>query len=666
MNFWARQTAAKQRGKFLFVAFFVALIFCALIPYALIYSGIAFFQYFPEQDVRQLHAMLWDGFRVWKHPTFYISALIIGLPILGGALIQQIRLARDSGKVVAEMLNGTLLPPSAHGFYQRRLYNIVKEMSIASGVPIPRIYLLDDEAGINSLVAGRNSHAAVLCVTRGACELLKRDELQGIIAHEFSHLLNGDMAFHTTMLETMHGFFLSIKTSKKLDISEGGSGYLFRDILFMVVQIMALVLLLPLWLWLYGMIFGAVGKMIKSAFARSREYLADACAVQFTRYPQGLADAMKKVGSLPRWQVIRRSSSVELSHFFFTDGTPPPLMFNLFPSHPPLKKRIKLLDNSFNGIFPEVDRKKLKKELRELKDHMKGADDIVAGGIIMDCDIPRQLRIDALVNRFGSFNSNDIEQSAKILRMIPKNLIALTQSYPTAMGLIYALLTDRENKKVAQAQVELLQENCIDEILQAHQTAIRLLHEHDYFHMILVELCIPALREISPKEYDAFRTNCRGLVLMDNKLTMLEYSLTTAVSVILDPFFGLTEKEDVQVATIEQQVNGFGLMLSMLAWGGADDETTAQGAFEEGRKVLPWPNLRLEFQSLQPFEPDKITQAVLQLSRQFPQRKKHIINACLTTIGADMVIKPVEWDILRAFAMMLDCPLPLLPPGFKI
>lgn len=664
MNFWARQAAAKKRGKILFLVFFLTLMFCALVPYALIYSGISFCQCFPIRDSALFYNKLLDGFKFWNQPVFYFTAFVIGFPIIGGALIQQLRLARDSGRIVAEMLQGTLVPPSAHGFYQRRLYNIVEEMAIASGVPIPRVYLLNDEAGINALVAGRNSHDAVLCVTRGACELLKRPELQGVIAHEFSHLLNGDMAFHTTMLGTMHGFFISIKTSKKLDIAEGGSGYFFRDILLMVMQVIALVLLIPLWLWLYGMIFGAVGKMLKAAFSRSREYLADACAVQFTRYPQGLANAMKKVGGLAKWQVIRHSSNVELSHFFFTDGTPPPLMFNLFPSHPPLKKRIALLDEQFKGVFPEIDRKKMKEQIRELKEEINQPENIIPAGIILDCDIPRQLRIESLVNRFGTFNSNDLEQSAKMLRIIPQELYGMTKTPETAMGLIYALLTDREDKRVYKAQVEIL-EQVTENIIQAHNKAFKLISENDYFHMLLVELSIPALRSISPKNYDAFRTICRHLILVDNKFTMLEYALTTAFSVILDPFFGMAEKQETQIADIRQQSQEFSMILSMLAWCGAEGQQDAKQAFSAGCKALPWDEIKLEFKSLQPFEPDKITLAIRNLSRQPPNRKKHIIEACLVTIGADAIIKPVEWDILRAFSMMLDSPLPILPPGFK-
>ena len=663
MNFWARQTAVRKKSKLFFVSFFLVLIFCALVPYLLIYSGITFFHYSGSADISYLKTTLLDGLKLWKHPIFYITAIIIGIPIIAGAIVQMFRLLRDSGKRIADMLNGTPIPQNTHDFYQRRLLYIVEEMSIASGVPIPRVFMLENEPGINALVAGKTSHHAVLCVTRGACELLKRDELQGVIAHEYSHLLNGDMAFHTLMLGVLHGFFLSIKTGRKLDIASGDSGNFLRDMLFMIVQMGALVLLLPLWLWLYGMIFGTIGKMLKSAFSRSREYLADACAVQFTRYPKGLADAMKKIGALPRGQIIRRSGNLELSHFFFSDGTPPPLMFSLYPSHPPLKKRIKLLDSDFDGIFPQVDRKKLKKEIYELRDKIHHADDILAAGVIMECDIPRQLRIDSLVNRFGTFDKNDIDQTGKIIKMIPLELYEMTKTSEQATALIYTLLTDTEDQEVRKAQLNLLREQCSSDVMITHSKASALLDEKIYYHMILIELSLPALRTLSPKTYDGFRTICRHLILMDNRLTPYEYALTTSLSIILDPFFGFDEKKKTKVMTVEQQASEFALLLSMMARCGADDEAGAKEAFEAGIKVLPWKNLNLKLQLLEPFDPDTMTDAIKSLSGQPPQRKKHIIDACMITIGADLVIKPVEWDILRSFAMMLECPLPLLPPS---
>ena len=439
MNFWAHQHAAKNRSRALFICFFLVLSLCLLVPYFFIYTGISFIGSFRSPEPVILKTTLLHGLQFWRQPVFYITALVIGLPIVGGAVLQLSRLASDSGKYVARMLHGQEVPHHSEDFYQRRLLNIVEEMSIASGVPIPRVFLLNDEPGINALVAGNTSHNAVLCVTRGASELLQRDELQGVIAHEYSHLLNGDMAFHSLMFGLLKGFFLSTRTGKRLDIAEAGSGDVIQDLLFLGVQIAAVILLLPLWLWLYGMIFGTIGRMMKAAFSRSREYLADAYAVQFTRFPQGLANAMKTIGALPKGQVIRRVDSMAFSHFFFTDGTPQPLMFSLAPSHPPLKKRIKRLDPDFDGNFPVIDRNKLKEKILTLKEQIHQTGKLAAGGIIPDCHIPRQLRFDALCDRIGTFNNHDIEQTGQIITQLPRELYEMTRTPEQAKALIYAI-----------------------------------------------------------------------------------------------------------------------------------------------------------------------------------------------------------------------------------
>lgn len=166
MNFWAKQTAIRKKSKLFFFSFFLVLFFCALVPYLLIYSGIALFRYSGAHDVAFLKNTLLDGLKLWKHPVFYITALIIGVPVVLGAILQLFKLLRDSGKRVADMLNGTPIFPNTNNFHQRRLMNIVEEMSIASGVPIPRIYILNDEPGINAGCASKSKVHRRLTVSK--------------------------------------------------------------------------------------------------------------------------------------------------------------------------------------------------------------------------------------------------------------------------------------------------------------------------------------------------------------------------------------------------------------------------------------------------------------------------------------------------------------------
>jgi len=325
-----------------------------------------------------------------------------------------------------------------------------------------------------------------------------------------------------------------------------------------------------------------------------------------------------------------------------------------------------LIDSEFDGTFPSVDRGKLKREILALRDQMSDVDKLLGAGLVVACDIPRTNRVDSLLNRIGTFNKNDIDQTGKILRQIPATLYDMTKIPEQAQALVYALLTDREYQELRRTQIELLQDSCSQDIMTGHTNAFALLDETDYFHMILIELSIPALRELTKAEYDGFRTMCRHLVLMDDCLTLYEYAITTCLNTILDPIFGFGEKEEQKMTPIQDQVLEFEMALSVMAWCGSDSEEEAEKAFREGAKLLPIDHRLMDLKSLTPFDPDLMTQSIKTISCQSLQRKKMILDACMTTIGADLVIKPVEWNILRAFAMMLDCPLPLLPPDFNV
>ncbi len=663
MNFWSRQALARKRSKAFFVCFLLAMATSAFSPYMIFQAAWILIAKIFGFTAESVQTLVIEALSFWGNPSFYITMALSAVPIVGGALLQISRLLPDSGSAVAMMLNGTQSFSGACDFFQQRLHNIVEEMSIASGVPIPRIFILDQESGINALVAGASSQRAVLCVTRGACELLSRDELQGVIAHEYSHLLNGDMAFHTFMLGLMHGYFISLKTSRWLDITTGTHGKFLKDMAMLLLQVLAILLLLPVWLWLYGRIFGTIGRIIKSAFSRSREYLADACAVQFTRYPKGLADAMKKVGAMPRAQILRRSNNFELSHFFFSDTTPPPLMFSIYPSHPPLKKRIKQLDPQFNGKFPEVDRRKLKKEILSLRDKISNPEVVSGEGFLIACAAGRDQRFLSMLERFGTFDKNDMLQVEKILGHIPKELYLMTQSPETACPLTYALLTDRGNHHFRNVQAQLLKDNIPSPQLEHCAKAFSLLEEQQYMGMILLELSIPAFRTLTPEGYDLFRSTCRLMALADNKLSIFEYALTTCLSVILDPIFRLKEKPSKRLRTVNSLSDELGLLLSAMAWCGATSSKEASEAFSQGIKSLPWKEIKLELRPAANFDPEEMTKAIKVLCSQTPQRKKHVIEACSTVIGADALITNAEWEVLRAFAMMLECPIPILPPA---
>ena len=337
MDFFQRQENARRRTRWL-VAYFVGAIFALAGTFYLI-SLAPYFHANPEKEGTFWHFEL---FRWVTGLTLVVIAF--------GSLVKITKL-RKGGHAIALALGGRALPAPATDPDERELQNIVEEMSIASGVPMPGIYVLDREPGINAFASGFRPDEAVIGVTKGAMKFLTRDELQGVIAHEFSHILNGDMRLNLRLVGWLHGIlWIAIigqgllkgawrcvpTNSKAEDLKKAGLGLFFMGSILGGI--------------IYGLGSAGVffGHMIKSAVARQREFLADAAAVQFTRNPAGLASALKKIGGMG--SQIRSGMAEEASHMFFSNGLRNS-WFGFLATHPSLKKRIKLLEPNWNGQF---------------------------------------------------------------------------------------------------------------------------------------------------------------------------------------------------------------------------------------------------------------------------------------------------------------------------
>jgi len=342
MDFFQRQDNARRRTRWL-VAYFVGAIF----GIACTFYVVALPPYF--------HGNPEEVGSLWHPELFQVVVSVVLIVIALGSLIKAIKL-RKGGKAIALALGGRPLTAPATDPDERELQNIVEEMSIASAVPMPTIYVLDREPGINAFAAGFRPEDAVIGVTKGAMQFLTRDELQGVVAHEFSHILNGDMRLNLRLVAWLHGILcIAIAgqgllagarrcvawTSRGDEVNKAGLGlFFFGSIVGVIIYGLGSI----------GMFFG---HLIKSAVARQREFLADAAAVQFTRNPMGLASALKKIGGLAHGSRIRSPMAEEASHMFFGNSLRGS-WFGIFATHPSLKKRIKLLDPNFEGRFPQV------------------------------------------------------------------------------------------------------------------------------------------------------------------------------------------------------------------------------------------------------------------------------------------------------------------------
>src|ERR1700722_1170623 len=337
MDFFERQDKARKKTKWLLIYFILAvtaMIVAIYIAAILIFSGVQAHQHRYSDEQPQ--------FDLWNAQLFLGVALGTIAIILTGSSYKTMSLAAG-GSAVSEMMGARLVSSNSPDPDERKLLNVVEEMAIASGVPVPQVYVMDDENGINAFAAGHKPGDATVTVTRGCMKLLSRDELQGVIGHEFSHILNGDMRLNLRLMGTIFGILcLAIIGRILLQTAPGGGRGRGQNPL----PILGLALLI------IGYIGVFFGRLIQAAVSRQREFLADASSVQFTRNPNGITGALKKIGGLgENGSRLAHAHSEELSHMFFGNGVSEPFI-GLLETHPPLTDRIRAFDPNFDGKFP--------------------------------------------------------------------------------------------------------------------------------------------------------------------------------------------------------------------------------------------------------------------------------------------------------------------------
>src|SRR4051812_24918330 len=337
-DFFQRQSDARRNTKWLVVMFTLAVI--GIVGTTMFATAIA------TGAMQERNA--WQGNHFARRPfpwqpTLFSGVAALGL-IAGGSLFKIAQLS-GGGTVVAERLGGRRVYPNTTDPTERRLLNVVEEMALASGVPVPAVFLLGEEMGINAFAAGHTPSDCVIGVTRGCAQQLTRDQLQGVVAHEFSHILNGDMRLDLRLMGVLYGILLMGLTGRELlrwgaygggrssdsRRDNGGLYLLAIGLTFMVVGFL-------------GMLFG---NLIKAAVSRQREFLADASAVQFTRNPGGIAGALKRIGAAVFGSKLISPRAAEASHMYFAEG-----VTSLFATHPPLNIRIRAIDPDWDGKFP--------------------------------------------------------------------------------------------------------------------------------------------------------------------------------------------------------------------------------------------------------------------------------------------------------------------------
>ena len=556
-----------------------------------------------------------------------VSVGVVGMVALG-SVVKTIELSKG-GRAVAAMLGGTPVDMNSREPAEQRLINVVEEMSIASGVPVPEIYMLEDQT-INAFAAGHGPGDTAIGVTRGCIDRLTRDELQGVIGHEFSHILHGDMRLNIRLIGILNGIlFLTLIGgfllrmgiySPRSDSSDGRS----KAVGFLIFVGGGLALYLVGWI---GVFFG---NLIKAAVSRQREFLADASSVQYTRNPEGLAGALAKIAKFS--SRLESPRAEEASHMFFGNGIGDSWLA-LFATHPPIEERIQ-------EIAPGFDIAAAKENAPASPPHLP-KNQTVVGGRLAESLLPGQPRV---------------VEAAALLAGLPVAARSACRELHGACALVYSLLLSDE-EKLREHQIALID---ADDALRAE-----ILDHYDQRSGLssaqrlgLVDIAIPTLRHLSREQYAVFRGNVKKLVEADGQINLFEYTLQNILVRHLDLYFTNATGNTVAYKSLLPLLPETGVLLSALASAdsgtpGQQDEAFRSGVAELLVKPSAFPLERAAVIDLQAFDAalDKIALAA-------PDVKRTILTACGAIVMHNGEVNDEEAELLRAISDTLDCPVP--------
>ena len=586
------------------------------------------------------------------------AAVITGISsllIFSGAGFRSFQLRSLNGGQVAESLGGRLVSADTRDRKERQLLNIVEEMSIASRVPMPKVYVLDNEKSINAFASGWNTDEAAIAVTRGSLDYFTRDELQGVIGHEFSHILNGDMTVDMRMIGLLFGleliflvgyFFFRLmlefvsnsnRSSSRDSDDDSGKGL---SILFVLMLIGIII-----------MVIGYIGKftanIIRMAVSRQKEYLADASAVQFTRNPEGIGYALIKIGLINSRNPITNPNASACGHFFFASIN----MSSLLDSHPPLDKRISRILPKYDGRVPPCI-------LRDLKDPPGlrfSEDDDKPKKKNNPLDeirqrVPEQMRHTRIPGLGGVLWGGLGTDGAVQPPDESESLNDLIHDLYSVHGVIYALLMD-STTEIQNLQWDVLCGSQNEYMLKLVERLIPRVESLACADKIRVaELSVSALRQMSDEQYRTFRSNIVALTEADKKIDLFEFALRMILTGRLDVSFGL-RKQVVKYDAAKSLASEFCFALGYLAWQGADGEQDAHNAFGTAARLT---NLPISLPDKSACSMGNFASSLIKIQSASTSVRELFFKAFVACINYDGKITSKEKDLINVIGACLN------------
>ena len=641
MNFFERQDEARRNSRLLSWLFAAAVL-------AIVVA------------VDSVASVTWVAWRAWENAhfrhglghvpaSFHVTvAAITLLLILVVSSVKSMQLRAGGGAAVARMLGGRPIGRGTADAFEKRLLNVVEEMAIASGTRVPLVFVLDRQKGINAFTAGHDVSHAAIAVTRGAIETLTRDELQGVIAHEFSHIVNGDTALNIRMVGLLSGI-----------VWIGALGHFAMRAASRAKDVRATpVAVVGFCVWVIGSVGLVCSRAIKAMLSRERELLADASGVQFTRHPEGLAGALDQIRAAYSWVASPHTENV--SHLFFADAHGY-LSGLFFATHPPIDERIRRIAPRFSAESYRRTRSTAFSDAAAAPP--RPFDEVVASS--QANAIPWRLTATDAVALVGSVQAPHLEDAREGLRALAPELRMALDDRRGAGGVVIALLLARQGD-AGEAGLRALGQGKLVEVARAVKDALPLARAvPPERELAVVDLALPVLRIMSPGDRMQLLEALHSVVAAEEKVSIHAFAIATFVRSQLER---RSPTPPSQYRTLAKSRDDAAVLISLVAHAGCGEPQDERGfvrAFEAGCIES---GLMGQVAAVRRDQctPESASRALSSLRDLAPLEKARLVKGLFAAITADGVIRPIEAALMRMVGGVLDCPLPPLMLGAAI
>jgi Zn-dependent protease with chaperone function len=643
MDFFAAQARARQQSRLLSWGFALCLIVVVSVLSLMVLAALRIVWAAGENA-----EPMGDSLSAWvvEHPgVALLTSLFIG-GLLGGASLFRMLQLREGGGYVARSVGGVRVERSTQDPRRRMLHNIVDEMALASGVPAPEVYVLEKDDGINAFAAGHSPANAAVAVTRGALQRLNREQLQGVIAHEFSHILNGDIRISIRLMGLVFGLMavaLAGRTLMRLSMVRGNDR---KENTLPVLAVGAGIALI-------GQMGFWGGRILQAWISRQREQLADASAVQFTRNPNGLRDALIRAATMGVNRRFTTAAMEEVAHMLFVPGVE-----RLFATHPPLLERVRALDPHMTQQQIDVMKRQIQADWVRTQ---IGHEDTLAAQSA-PAHSPAAVAVPAaaalIAASAGEPRQHHLDQAVALRQALPENLRGSADAPEQARALMLALVTSSDPQRLDQQLAcitRALDSETAAEVRAAQLTTREL---PPLLRLPAVLQLFPSLRSLPDGDRLSLARLLGELMRMDGRVSVFKYALEKLVA------RGLLAQLKPEAlhgkASLTEREAALGVIFAVLARHGARNETEARHAYEAGIAPL-LPRHRPGYAVLEDWV-EIFDQSLDQLCTLHPQAKHLLIEGLVRTIAHDELLTPREAELLRAICAVLECPLPPVLP----